>query len=75
LNRIQQTKRSLLAKLASVALAASWRSLADESGQDLIEYVLIAALLSLSAITVLKGLGSSVSSGYNSISSNLTSNT
>jgi pilus assembly protein Flp/PilA len=75
LSQTQQTDRPHLAKLASVALAASWRFLGDESGQDMIEYVLVAALLSLAAITASKGLGTSISSAYNSINSNLTSNT
>ena len=47
----------------------------DESGQDLIEYVLAAALMSMLAITALKALGVNISGGYNSVSSNLTSNT
>jgi pilus assembly protein Flp/PilA len=72
---MQQTDRRHLAKLASVAFTASWRFLSDESGQDMIEYVLVAALLSLAAITASNSLGTSISSAYNSISSNLTSNT
>jgi len=72
---VQQIDRPRLAKLASVALPASLRFLSDESGQDLIEYVLLGALLSLAAITASKGLGTSISSAYNSINSNLTSST
>ncbi|HEX4004702.1 MAG TPA: Flp family type IVb pilin [Acidobacteriaceae bacterium] len=34
----------------------------DESGQDLIEYALIAALIALVAITGLQGLASSINS-------------
>jgi pilus assembly protein Flp/PilA len=42
---------------------------ADEGGQDLIEYALIATLVALVAITGLNGLASSISSEYNSITS------
>jgi pilus assembly protein Flp/PilA len=40
---------------------------ADENGQDLIEYALIATLIALVAITGLSGLASSINSEYNSI--------
>jgi pilus assembly protein Flp/PilA len=43
----------------------------DESGQDLIEYALIAALIALVAITGLNGLASSITSEYNNIGSDL----
>ena len=33
----------------------------DESGQDLIEYALIAALIAVAAITALKGLDNKIS--------------
>jgi Flp pilus assembly pilin Flp len=49
--------------------------LRDESGQDMIEYVLAAALISLVAISSLKGLSTKISDAYSSLSSNLTSNT
>lgn len=39
----------------------------DESGQDLIEYALIAALIALVAITGLNGLASSINSELTSI--------
>ena len=45
----------------------------DESGQDLIEYALLAALIGLAAITGVKGVATSIKSAYNSISSTLTS--
>jgi pilus assembly protein Flp/PilA len=46
-----------------------WALYNDESGQDLIEYALIATLVALVAITGLNGLASSISSEYNSITS------
>jgi pilus assembly protein Flp/PilA len=45
----------------------------DESGQDLIEYALVAALIGLAAITGMKNVATGVSTAFNSISSNLTS--
>jgi len=39
----------------------------DETGQDLIEYALIATLIALIAITGLNGLASSITSEYTSI--------
>jgi pilus assembly protein Flp/PilA len=43
----------------------------DESGQDLIEYALIAALIALVAITGLNGLASSINSEFNKIGTDL----
>ena len=63
-------------KLACGIFQASCRDfLSDESGQDLIEYALAAALIGLVAISAVRGLGTSISSAYNSVTSNLTSNT
>jgi Flp pilus assembly pilin Flp len=63
-------------KFTFIANMAWWNDfLRDESGQDLIEYVLGAALISLLAISAMKGLGASLSSAYNNISSSVTSNT
>ena len=47
--------------------------LQDESGQDLIEYALLAALVGLTAATAVKGLGTKVGSAFTSVSSTLTS--
>lgn len=43
----------------------------DESGQDLIEYALIAALLALAAITAMTGLATKIETVFNSVGSNL----
>jgi pilus assembly protein Flp/PilA len=43
----------------------------DESGQDLIEYALIAALLALVVITGLNGLSSKINSEYTKIGNSL----
>jgi pilus assembly protein Flp/PilA len=53
--------RRLLAKL-----------LKDESGQDLIEYALIAAVIGLSAAATMRGLATAISSAFSSLGSRLT---
>jgi pilus assembly protein Flp/PilA len=45
----------------------------DESGQDLIEYALVAALIALGAITAMKKLSSSLGNAFSVISSDLSS--
>ena len=46
----------------------------DESGQDLIEYALVAALLSLCAVATMKGLGTKISAAFNIVTNNLNAN-
>jgi pilus assembly protein Flp/PilA len=46
--------------------------LKDESGQDLIEYALIAGLIGLAAVVAMGTLGTAISTGFNTISSKLT---
>lgn len=43
----------------------------DESGQDLIEYALIAALIALGAVAAMSSLSSSISNEFNSIGNTL----
>jgi pilus assembly protein Flp/PilA len=45
----------------------------EESGQDLIEYALVAALVGLGSIASMKGLANSISNTFNSIGTALTS--
>jgi pilus assembly protein Flp/PilA len=45
----------------------------DESGQDLIEYALIAGLIALAAITTMSSLGTVINNAFSSISSSLNS--
>ena len=45
--------------------------IADESGQDLIEYALVAALVGLGAIATLKTVATSVNAIFTSISTQL----
>ena len=49
--------------------------LQDESGQDLIEYALVAALVSLGAISALKSLSTHIGTAFTSIGTTLTSTT
>ena len=46
--------------------------LRDESGQDLIEYALVAALIGLAAVAAMSTLGTDLTSIFNSISTQLT---
>jgi pilus assembly protein Flp/PilA len=43
----------------------------EESGQDLIEYALIAALVALGAIVAMGGLSTQIASEFNAIGSSL----
>jgi pilus assembly protein Flp/PilA len=43
----------------------------DESGQDLIEYALIAALIALGAIVAMQSLSNKISNEFNAIGSSL----
>jgi pilus assembly protein Flp/PilA len=47
--------------------------LQDESGQDLIEYALIAGLIGIAAVVGMTAVGGSVGNIFNSISTQLTS--
>ena len=44
----------------------------DESGQDMIEYALVAALVGLGALAAMKGLKNSVGNTFNGVGNSLT---
>jgi pilus assembly protein Flp/PilA len=44
----------------------------EDSGQDLIEYALVAALVGLGAITAMKGLSNSIKTNFNAVGNSLT---
>jgi pilus assembly protein Flp/PilA len=44
------------------------RALADESGQDLIEYALVAALIALAATASMSGVATAIGTAFTSIS-------
>lgn len=48
--------------------------LKDESGQDLIEYALVAALIGLGAVTSMKSFATTIGSAFTTVGSTLTSN-
>lgn len=45
----------------------------DETGQDLIEYALVAALIALGVISGMKGVATGISKAFSTISSDLSS--
>jgi pilus assembly protein Flp/PilA len=47
----------------------------DESGQDLIEYALVAALVGLGAVAAMNKLSTAISGAFTNIGSTLTTNT
>ena len=44
----------------------------DESGQDLIEYALVAGLIGLGAVVAMSGLATSIASAFGSVGNQLT---
>lgn len=47
--------------------------IAEESGQDLIEYALVAGLIGLAAVTAMTSLAGKIGTAFNSVGSQLTS--
>ncbi len=45
----------------------------DESGQDLIEYALVAGLIGLGAVAAMSSLSTAIGTAFNNVSSRLTS--
>lgn len=54
-------------------IAFTKRFMNEESGQDLIEYALVAGLIGLAAVGTMSTVGSDISSGFGTIGSDLTS--
>jgi pilus assembly protein Flp/PilA len=76
MQQLEQREPTHLPKLQLLANPLLWKDFLDEeSGQDMIEYVLVAALLGLVSITAVNGLGAKISTAYSSLATNLTSNT
>jgi Flp pilus assembly pilin Flp len=60
------------AKLISMRIYVAFKDLRDaESGQAMVEYALILALVSVAAVGILAALGTSVSSIFSSINQDL----
>jgi pilus assembly protein Flp/PilA len=47
--------------------------IAEESGQDLIEYALVAGLIGLAAVTAMNTLATKIGTAFNNVGSSLTS--
>ncbi len=47
--------------------------MSEDSGQDLIEYALVAALVGLGAVAAMKGLSNSIGNTFNGVGNSLTS--
>lgn len=56
--------------LASVLIALKNR-LANEEGQDLVEYALVVALIAFGAVAAMKGLSTEINVAFQTISSDL----
>ena len=46
--------------------------IAEDSGQDLIEYALVAALVGLGSVTAMKGLATSIGTTFNGVGNAVT---
>jgi len=46
----------------------------DESGQDLIEYALVAAIIALGALAAMKTLANSIGNGFNNVGNQFSNN-
>ena len=53
-------------------LAFTKRFVSEESGQDLIEYALVAGLIGLAAVAAMGTLGNTITNGFNSVGNTLT---
>jgi pilus assembly protein Flp/PilA len=65
--------RNLLLKLY-VKTQGLRHALQDESGQDLVEYALVLALIALGAVVGMKDLATAINAAFNTIATNLTAN-
>ena len=54
------------------AMGAVKAFIQDDSGQNLIEYALVAGLIGLAAVVAMTSLGTKISSAFNTIGSTLT---
>jgi pilus assembly protein Flp/PilA len=50
-------------------------ALKDENGQDMVEYALVMGLIAMGAVAAVKGLTTSISTGFTSIGTKLTAYT
>jgi pilus assembly protein Flp/PilA len=71
---ITSHETTALARLRPVPDCKSFwtRLVADEAGQDLIEYALLAALVGLGGVLSMKGLSNKIANTFNAVGSSLT---
>ena len=50
------------------------RLIAEDHGQDMVEYALVAALLGLAAVASMKGLATDIKNAFTSIGTSVTTN-
>jgi pilus assembly protein Flp/PilA len=67
---INPTRRTTLKNLRDILSGL----LSNESGQDLIEYALVAALIALGATAAMNTLATTISTAFTTVGSKLTSN-
>jgi pilus assembly protein Flp/PilA len=61
-----------LLKSAKAIGLAFFNFVRDETGQDLIEYALVAGLIGLGAVVAMSGLSTKIRSAFNSVGNSLT---
>jgi pilus assembly protein Flp/PilA len=55
--------------LQVIRLVVQWRIWSDQRGQDLIEYALLAALVTVSAVAVMPGVASNINIVFSKVNS------
>lgn len=55
--------------LQVIRLVVQWRIWSDQRGQDLIEYALLAALVTVSAVAIMPGVASSIDIVFSKVNS------
>jgi pilus assembly protein Flp/PilA len=71
---LNPVERFLMAHLNVNVDRSTWLDLLyGESGQDMIEYVLVASLVALGSVAVMKSFATTVSASLNGVGSSLTS--
>jgi pilus assembly protein Flp/PilA len=68
---LRRRRDTVEANIMTNANALLKRLLSDDSGQDLIEYALIAALIALSAIAAMGSLSNKISNEFNKVGNSL----
>jgi pilus assembly protein Flp/PilA len=70
LERSTTGEKSMMKKIKQAVVAF----MNDESGQDLIEYALVAGLIALGAVAAMTGLSGKIGTAFNTVGNNLNNN-